>query len=301
MITLGIETSGRAGTIALVEGGAVVAERSLTASGRRHARTLVPELGELLRNTGHTPTEVDVVAVSIGPGSFTGLRVGVVCAKTFAYATGCRIIGIDTFLAVATGMSAPRSPNEGADAQQSPMTNPQSPMTDSVERSGLRVERPENSPHSTLNPPPSTIDKDVSLGIENLPLVIAPPSSPLPLGPTRVWVIDDALRGDLFAGEYAWNRDESAWTCLREPALTPLVEWREQVTEEAVVTGPGVDKLLDQLSGLRLAGPEVRAPRAACVALLGERLAAQGRFDDPWTLEPRYIRRSAAEEKLERP
>lgn len=279
MITLGIETSGRAGTIALVEGGTVVAERSLTASGRRHARTLVPELGELLRKTGHTPTEVDVVAVSIGPGSFTGLRVGVVCAKTFAYATGCRIIGIDTFLAVAAGMSAPQTSREDADAQQPP-------MTDSVAHSGLNVEKSESPQSFTLNAPTSTAAQNASLSIASCP-------------PARVWIIDDALRGDVFAGEYAWNRADSGWTCLRQPCLMPIGEWRKLVPDDAVVSGPGVDKLHDALTGLRLAESDDRAPRAVMIAWLGARLAARDQCDDPWKLEPHYIRRSAAEENAD--
>lgn len=55
----------------------------------------------MLAELGRRATEVRLVAVSIGPGSFTGLRVGVVFAKTLAYAVGCPAIGVETFLAVA--------------------------------------------------------------------------------------------------------------------------------------------------------------------------------------------------------
>lgn len=101
MTTLGIETSGLGGSVALVHDGRCVAARELSRSGRRHARTLVAELKQLLGDNGTPAAAIAAVAVSIGPGSFTGLRVGVVCAKTLAYATGSRVVAVDTFLAVA--------------------------------------------------------------------------------------------------------------------------------------------------------------------------------------------------------
>lgn len=101
MLVLGIETSGIGGSLALVRDGHCTAERSLSQDGRRHARTLVAELGSLLSAEKVAPADLDAVAVSIGPGSFTGLRVGVVCAKTLAWAAETQVIAIDTFLAVA--------------------------------------------------------------------------------------------------------------------------------------------------------------------------------------------------------
>ena len=101
MITLGIETSGRAGSVALLRAGEVLGRSDLSQAGRRHAQSLLTELQDLLRRSDLSPREIDTVAVSIGPGSFTGLRVGVACAKAWAYATGCRLVAVDTFLAVA--------------------------------------------------------------------------------------------------------------------------------------------------------------------------------------------------------
>ncbi|HUQ68608.1 MAG TPA: tRNA (adenosine(37)-N6)-threonylcarbamoyltransferase complex dimerization subunit type 1 TsaB, partial [Planctomycetaceae bacterium] len=86
MNILSLETSGLTGSIALDRDG-VVEQRELATAGRRHAQTLVAEMRDLLHAHGLRPADVNAVAVSIGPGSFTGLRVGVVCAKTFAYAT----------------------------------------------------------------------------------------------------------------------------------------------------------------------------------------------------------------------
>jgi tRNA threonylcarbamoyladenosine biosynthesis protein TsaB len=100
MNILGLETSGLTGSIALDRDG-VITQRELATAGRRHAQTLVAEMRDLLSEHGLRPAEVDAVAVGIGPGSFTGLRVGVVFAKTFAYAVRCRVRTVDTLAVVA--------------------------------------------------------------------------------------------------------------------------------------------------------------------------------------------------------
>lgn len=105
-LTLGIETSSFGGSVALSRGGDVLAERDLDPTGRRHARTLVPEIQALLTDAGRTAGDLSLIAVSIGPGSFTGLRVGVVCAKTLAWAAGAKLVAVDTFLAIASQSSA---------------------------------------------------------------------------------------------------------------------------------------------------------------------------------------------------
>lgn len=101
MLMIGLETSGFVGSIALRRDGQLLEERLLGQAGRRHAQSLVLELRELLHTHGVTPRDVQAIAVSKGPGSFTGLRVGFVCAKTFAYATRCRFVAVDTFEAIA--------------------------------------------------------------------------------------------------------------------------------------------------------------------------------------------------------
>lgn len=105
MLVLGIETSGSDGSVALSRDGILLGERELSQMGRRHAQGLVLEISELLQEHGSKPRDINLVAVSRGPGSFTGLRIGMVCAKTIAYSTGCRFIAVDTFAAIAAGVS----------------------------------------------------------------------------------------------------------------------------------------------------------------------------------------------------
>ena len=95
-----LETSGRVGQVALARGGALLALRRLD-EARRHARDLVPALRDLLDEQKWRPRDVQAVLVSRGPGSYTGLRVGIMSAKTFAYATGCALLAVDTFAAIA--------------------------------------------------------------------------------------------------------------------------------------------------------------------------------------------------------
>ena len=102
MLTLGVETSGRSGSVAICRDGTCLAERPLEKTGRRHAQTLVLEVERILADLDLCADECELVAVSIGPGSFTGLRVGVVFAKTFAYANRCDIAAVDTLACIAT-------------------------------------------------------------------------------------------------------------------------------------------------------------------------------------------------------
>jgi tRNA threonylcarbamoyladenosine biosynthesis protein TsaB len=95
-----LETSGRIGSVAVAHGPSLGPIRRLD-EARRHARDLAPAVAELLRGEGWQPRDLDAVIVSRGPGSYTGLRVGIMSAKTLAYATGCRLIAVETFAAIA--------------------------------------------------------------------------------------------------------------------------------------------------------------------------------------------------------
>src|SRR5207302_9751075 len=57
--------------------------------------------GRVLADSGKKPRDCQLVAVSVGPGSYTGLRVGVVCAKTLAYVVNCRLAAVDTLQSIA--------------------------------------------------------------------------------------------------------------------------------------------------------------------------------------------------------
>jgi tRNA threonylcarbamoyladenosine biosynthesis protein TsaB len=97
---LGVDTATWRASVGLAVDGSVVAEQSLSTAGN-HAASLLPLIEEVLRRAACAARALDAVAVSSGPGSFTGLRVGVSVAKGVACATGARLIAVPTLEALA--------------------------------------------------------------------------------------------------------------------------------------------------------------------------------------------------------
>src|SRR5262245_17988342 len=113
-----LETSGRTGLVAVAAGQDLLAQRRLDEKSK-HSRDLIPTVAELLAGQGWSARDLAAVLVSRGPGSYTGLRVGLAAAKTLAYATGSALLTIDTFAAVA--IQTPAGPDRIdvlADAQK---------------------------------------------------------------------------------------------------------------------------------------------------------------------------------------
>ncbi len=105
MNILALETSGKSGSLAALVDGRVLCERGLT-DRQRTAQSLTPALVACLADVEWRAANVDLVVVTTGPGSFTGLRVGVTTAKIFAYTAGCEVLGIDTLRVAASQAAA---------------------------------------------------------------------------------------------------------------------------------------------------------------------------------------------------
>jgi len=105
MRILAIETSGRDASLALLQGGdgesARLVKQEVVAGRERTAQVLAPRLRDLLPEVGWPIASIRLVTVAVGPGSFTGLRIGVTTAKTLAYALGADVIGVNTLAVVA--------------------------------------------------------------------------------------------------------------------------------------------------------------------------------------------------------
>jgi tRNA threonylcarbamoyladenosine biosynthesis protein TsaB len=95
MKVLGIETSGLVGNIAVCDGNRVVARKSY-GKNFSHGKEIVSTIELLFNEIKWDPSNIDLIAVSTGPGSYTGLRVGVTCAKTLAYGLGKPVIDVPT-------------------------------------------------------------------------------------------------------------------------------------------------------------------------------------------------------------
>ena len=96
MKVLGIETSGNVGGVAICEDRHIIIAKDFRA-GMQHGKELVPTIKSALNVIGWAPKDIDLVAVDVGPGSYTGLRVGVACAKTLAYALHKPVIDVPIF------------------------------------------------------------------------------------------------------------------------------------------------------------------------------------------------------------
>lgn len=100
MRILALETSSRQTSVALCEAGRLLTERTLS-SDQRVAQSLVTAIASQLAEVGWRPPDLQLVTVAQGPGSFTGLRVGITAAKTLAYALEIPVLGVNTLDAIA--------------------------------------------------------------------------------------------------------------------------------------------------------------------------------------------------------
>jgi tRNA threonylcarbamoyladenosine biosynthesis protein TsaB len=223
MLTLAIDTSGLAGSVAVARRGELLAERQLDLRVH-HGQSLVPEVHRLLGELALPPKAIELVSIVVGPGSFTGLRVGVVFAKTFAWATGCRITAVETFEAIAAGVS-------------------------------------------------ESVPRDLVL-------------------------FADAQRGELLTQTY--GRLDASWSPQGPITVMKAVDWAQSLPPQALVGGPGLVKLRSLVPSTAVVlSDRSLHPRAAIVAELGLKKAAQGVFADTWGLEPLYLRRTSAEVQWE--
>ena len=103
MKILSIDTSGRAASAAVVDGRRLLA-RIWLEHGRTHSQALMPCIEALLSLLGVKAADMDVFAVVVGPGSFTGLRIGVTTAKAMAYANNAKVAAVTTFECLAYNM-----------------------------------------------------------------------------------------------------------------------------------------------------------------------------------------------------
>ena len=103
MLTLAVDTSGLTASCAVVEDGKVIAEVS-TKHGKTHSQKILPMIKTTLSMLDREMKDVDLFASSIGPGSFTGLRIGVVTIKGLAYSLKKPAYGVPTLDALAYSM-----------------------------------------------------------------------------------------------------------------------------------------------------------------------------------------------------
>ena len=105
MLLLAFETSAKAASVALFQDSKLLGE-SYQNTGLTHSQTLIVMAEDLLTQCSHTPQDVQAVAVAEGPGSFTGVRIGVAAAKGFAWGSDIPCYGVSTLESMALGLGA---------------------------------------------------------------------------------------------------------------------------------------------------------------------------------------------------
>lgn len=106
MTVLALDTATLVSSVALATADTLVAELTLQTK-KTHSELLMPHVAQILEMAGIKKSELKAVAVSIGPGSFTGLRIGLATAKALAYALNIPIIGVPTLAAIAFACPVP--------------------------------------------------------------------------------------------------------------------------------------------------------------------------------------------------
>ena len=102
MLTLGIDTSGKTASAALfdTDNEVFLAGTSLYTQ-KTHSQVIMPIVKDILAQAGKTVGDIDLIAVADGPGSYTGLRIGVAAVKAMGFALDCKCCGVSTLEALA--------------------------------------------------------------------------------------------------------------------------------------------------------------------------------------------------------
>lgn len=105
MLILALEAASKSASCCLYQDGEILAQ-SYQLSGLTHSRTLLPMVEDMLKNCETDLSQVDAVAVSHGPGSFTGVRIGVAAAKGLSWGGGLPCCGVSTLESMARSLGA---------------------------------------------------------------------------------------------------------------------------------------------------------------------------------------------------
>ncbi|KKO18452.1 MAG: tRNA (adenosine(37)-N6)-threonylcarbamoyltransferase complex dimerization subunit type 1 TsaB [Candidatus Brocadia sp.] len=258
MRVLGIETSGDTGGVVLSKDFRIILSKEF--GSMQHGKELVPAIKSAFHETGWSPEDIDLIAVDVGPGSYTGLRVGVTCAKTLAYALQIPVIDVPVFDIIAE--------NYQRDLCKTVSRNPSS----SAESMGDRkmffnaVHREEFSLCPILDARRNHVYACI--------YTFAPVS------------LEQGLTG------IQWKR-ETEFMVIQPEDLVPILP------RPIIIFGNGVlpYKEVFQAKGIFIGKEEWAIPKVELVALLGEKMYESGRRCEIEKLLPLYLRQAEAIER----
>lgn len=285
MKILAMETTGVSGSVALAWGDKIVASRALAADSRS-AETLIPAISELCAEAGWKIDSLDLIALAVGCGSFTGLRVGVTCAKMLAWSIKAKVVGLDTHSVIAhqTVAAADEIRRKNGAVFASDGEN----SADFIVSIGIDAQRREAAVRDFLIHGKSCFALTSGFRLQ-------PVAEWLAL--ERIFEFLPMIPGENYS-EWGENSDRNVlWEKSRTETPAPL----EVKKVPRFFAGPLLQKWgvqADAAVSERLVPSDLWEPTAEQIALCAFRRASEERFDDPWRLVPVYSRISAAEEKL---
>jgi tRNA threonylcarbamoyl adenosine modification protein YeaZ len=270
MRILALETSGARGGIALADGDDLL-EETVLEEGMRHGRDLVPAAKAACERAGWESRSIDLVAVSIGPGSFTGIRIAVTLAKVMAFDTGAKIVAVPSLRVM---------------AENAPPDRRRVAAIVDAKRGGLFASIFER--RGDANAVRARGDADAVRARGDADAVRA-------RGDADAVRARGGSRGVSPSGLLLEEFNE-----IFRPALIEPEDLARHLEAPAFILGRGIVKGREALKAFDLATEDLWDPRPAVVARLGAELAARGEFADPLRLEPVYIRPPDAQEIWER-
>lgn len=182
MLVLAIDTSTPAVTAGVVRfdresdaGSPWALATRVTVDARAHAEVLTPQILECLAESGHTPADLDAVVVGVGPGPFTGLRVGMATGAAFGDALGIPVHGVCSLDAIAADVPGGRNLLVVTDARRREVYWARY-------SGGTRVEGPEVVKPSELEAAPSEVIAGSASHVDMFDLPVEPVETPSPAG-----------------------------------------------------------------------------------------------------------------------
>lgn len=223
-MNLAIETSGLVSSVAVGNGNILKGELTIQ-GGLTHSEQLVPHISEVLQRSGVAKQDLTAIVVSVGPGSFTGLRIGLATAKAMAYGLQIPLVGVTTMEGLAYN--------------------------------AMYVER-------------------------------------------LVAVLLDAQKRNVYAALYRMKGTQlQEVVATHVDSLQNVLEDIKKYNEPVLFMGDGAGLAIEEISAydesFAIAPATMVIPRAGALLMAAQSRIEQGKFDDPMTAVPLYLRRSEAE------
>ena len=254
-VVLAVETSSRIGSVALGLGDNLWGESTFTAS-LRHSAEIFPAIADLLARSNRAPTDIDHVYISIGPGSFTGLRIAVAAAKSMHLAASAHIVTVNSLDTIAANVS-----------------------------DVAIISMIQNSVMPPFNASRLAAVLDAKRGQFYIAVYEwAAPDAPVRLGPET----QDAGYQIPAPQQGHWRKIQP--DCLM--SASELIDRFNPKDTPLYVVGDGLLHHRDQFraQGIHMLDQTLWSPHAVQVYRLGRQKAKASRFSDPLTLVPFYLR-----------